>query len=562
MLVFRLLKGVRRWKMCVVVGTVGALLLGPASALGQNDEYEEWLKEQQTAYQQYLDEQDEAFLQYLKENEWVRVDVEAPESSPIDDKPPTIPEADTPSFDTPTPVPVEPPEGNESASDVSSSPADEASQRSSEDDLGASEADPAPEANAPAEDEADDAALPGDGASDAADPTNEPNPANEPDAAAPGMRQASTTLFGTSVDVPYAAGATPSMEGPPGKEAIGAFWKDAAQSNLQATAEALHARTSRLDLGDWGYYRAVRALSQEMYDRAAGQEQANAATLWTWSLLVESGYAARVGYNENEVFLMLPSDERLFDRPQLYIDDQRHYIVGVEDRSGFGSLQTYQGTHPEAQRVLSFDLQTMPALDAEMQKRELSFNFDGQTHTLTVDVNPALLEFLTAYPDIELSVLFRAGMSPAVRQSVLSALRPLVRDRSEVEALNLLLRFVQTAFEYEVDQENFGEERFLFPEQTLGAAASDCEDRAVLFAYLVRQLLDLKTAALSYPRHVTTAVHLEDSDLETVGGYQVEVQGETYVMADPTYINAGTGMAMPFVKGDTPEVISVQRVDR
>lgn len=553
--------------MRVVVCAVVSVILAPTPTSAQEDEYEEWLEEQQAAYQQYLDEQDEAFLTYLKENEWVRVDVESPEASPIDDKPLTIPRADEPSpgIEDPIRIPaVEPVDADEEpTTEQDPSVRDDAAEQRPAEDAGEVDPDEAPDANDPADQEAD---------TEDADPQEDPEAPDDPGIRPPtdpesppeseassATRRASTVLFGTSIEVPYAEGATPSVEGPPGKDAIGAFWQDVAETDLSATMEALETRKQRLALGDWGYYRALKEISREMYDPAAGQEQENAATLWIWSMMVQSGYAARVGYNDTEVFLMLPSNERLFDRPQLYVDDQRYYIFGVEPRSSFGSLKTYQGAHPDANRVLSFDLKTMPTLDGEVRERELSFDYDRQSYTVTVDVNPALLDFLEAYPDVELPVFFRAGMSPTARRSVVSELEPLVRDRSEVEALNLLLRFVQTAFEYEVDQENFGTERFLFAEETLGLRASDCEDRSVLFAYLVRQLLGLRTAALSYPRHVTTAVRLENSDLETVGGYQVEVQGETYVMADPTYINAGTGMAMPFVRDEKPEVISVQR---
>jgi hypothetical protein len=140
----------------------------------------------------------------------------------------------------------------------------------------------------------------------------------------------------------------------------------------------------------------------------------------------------------------------------------------------------------------------------------------------------------------------------------MEALRPLVEGRSEADAVNLLLRFVQTAFAYKVDAENFGEERFLFPEETLQQPFSDCEDRSVLFSYLVRHVLGLKTVALGYPSHVATGVRLEATPPEGLSGTRIEVEGDTYVMADPTYIGATIGMAMPFVVGETPEIISVQ----
>lgn len=46
----------------------------------------------------------------------------------------------------------------------------------------------------------------------------------------------------------------------------------------------------------------------------------------------------------------------------------------------------------------------------------------------------------------------------------MQALKPTVADKSESEAVNLLLYFVQTAFGYQVDDQQFGREKTLFPD--------------------------------------------------------------------------------------------------
>ena len=46
----------------------------------------------------------------------------------------------------------------------------------------------------------------------------------------------------------------------------------------------------------------------------------------------------------------------------------------------------------------------------------------------------------------------------------------------------------------------------MFAEETLAAKASDCEDRAALFAYLARTVLDRTVVGLQWPNHVATAV--------------------------------------------------------
>jgi len=69
-----------------------------------------------------------------------------------------------------------------------------------------------------------------------------------------------------------------------------------------------------------------------------------------------------------------------------------------------------------------------------------------------------------------------------------------------------MLRFVQTAFKYKTDNENFVREKPLFPEETLYYEYSDCENRSILFAHLVQELLVLEVIGLNYPGHIATAV--------------------------------------------------------
>lgn len=497
-----------------------AFLLAMAlPAQAQKDDYAEWLREQQRDYADFRNAQDAAFARFLASS-WQDVDVRAPSLSPLKDKPVSVPSAsgteNTP--DSPTP-PV--PDG----------------------------ASPAPEPTAPAPDPV----VPPE-----AEPTApESAPAKAPAAPEALPQRSTASFFGTPVSVAYAAALAPTVDGAPRPEMVQRYWTAIARGPVAPFIERIAADRDRLALDDWGYYRYLTTLSETLYPGGTATQQ-NAATLWVWAMLVKSGYGARVGYNDREVFLMVPSDDRLYDVPQLRIDGQRYYLLNARDRERLGSLRTYDGQHPDASGTMRFDLSHMPVLTARPETRTVSFFYDGTTHSVSLTYNPAVLRYLDDYPNAELRILFQAGMSPEAHQALLGELRPLVEGRDEVDAINLLLRFVQKAFDYKVDEESFGEERFLFPEETLQMPASDCEDRAVLFAYLVRHLLDRQTVALRYPRHVATGVRLESTPPGDVPGTHVEVEGDTYVMADPTYMDATLGMAMPFVVGETPEIISIQ----
>ena len=144
-----------------------------------------------------------------------------------------------------------------------------------------------------------------------------------------------------------------------------------------------------------------------------------------------------------------------------------------------------------------------------------------------------------------------AKVNPAVAGRLLSALAPIVEGKSETEAANLLINFVQTGFKYATDQEQFGYEKPFFVEELFYYPYCDCEDRSVLYSYLVRNLLKLDVVLLDYPNHIATAVCFN----ENVSGDFVTVEGKKYIVCDPTYIGASIGKAMPQFKRVAAKVL-------
>ena len=116
---------------------------------------------------------------------------------------------------------------------------------------------------------------------------------------------------------------------------------------------------------------------------------------------------------------------------------------------------------------------------------------------------------------------------------------------------NILINFVQTAFQYQTDEQQFGYEKPFFVEELFYYPYSDCEDRSMLFSYLVRKLLGLDVVLLDYPNHIATAVCFKGN----VGGDYLMVNGRKYTVCDPTYIGASIGMTMPKFKTVAAKVL-------
>jgi len=497
-----------------------ALIVTLCSPVGHTNarmdsDFELWKKQQQQAFQTFKDDRDLAFAEFLK-RQWQEMQLMQgiiPDETP---KP-----TDTPVYTPPTDAP---PEG-EPDSDKEPAPAPQ--QTPSITPM------PQPEAGSPLEPEPDE--LP-----------SMPEPETS-------QRTLQLNFFDTSVTVSHQVGLNPPFGKSVNKEAISDFWEAMSRTNPANFLRQVRNYKQQMALNDWGYCLLLYRIGEQLYP-----EQRNAALLFVWFMLLKSGYAARAGYDANQIYLMLPSVNTVYDTPYVTVGNSgdRFYAVSLDGqpKRAAQSIYTYEGNYPGADRRIDFNIEQAPKLGNRAVHKTFRFNYKGKDIAFGVNVNQSLLDFFKNFPATDLSIRFRATLSIEAQLSLFEALKPLLDGVSKREALNLLLRFVQTAFSYETDQEQFGQEKALFPEETLGYEASDCEDRAVLFSFLVRKLLNLKVIGLDFPGHIATGVKLEAD----TPGDAVVYEGERYLICDPTYINATCGVCMPQYKTINPAVIQTE----
>lgn len=172
-----------------------------------------------------------------------------------------------------------------------------------------------------------------------------------------------------------------------------------------------------------------------------------------------------------------------------------------------------------------------------------------------VGYNRNLVNYFSTYPCVDFAIYGTAPVDSRMIGDLRRQLSPHIAGKPQDEAVNHLLHFVQNAFRYKTDQDQYGYEKWNFAEETLVSAYCDCDDRAIFFAQLVRNLLGLETVLVNYPGiHLAAAVRFTDGSL--TGGTYVTVDGSRFYICDPTYINADAGMAMPGV-GDTVEIVEL-----
>ncbi|MFC2102493.1 SBBP repeat-containing protein [Bacteroidota bacterium] len=325
---------------------------------------------------------------------------------------------------------------------------------------------------------------------------------------------------------------------------IGDFWESTSQTDYAPLVSQLSTAKNSMNLNDWGFYLLVNQVAGKI------SNSTNTSRLLAWYLLTKSGYKIRVAYADNKIYLLFPASTMIYGIKYFLIDNVKYYAPDFPNNK----VATYEKDFPEATQILDLNIYNALNIGTDYADRSFSITYENKDCSFTVKYNLNAVEFYKDYPLCELKVYFDAAVSPELKESLLNGLQPFLDGKSESSAVNFLLNFVQNGFEYKTDPEQFhGMEKFFFPEEDFYYPYSDCDDRAVLFAYLVKEMLGLQVVGVEYPGHIATAVHF-NSD---VPGDYILWQNEKYVIADPTYIDAPVGMTMPGMINEKARIIDL-----
>ena len=243
------------------------------------------------------------------------------------------------------------------------------------------------------------------------------------------------------------------------------------------------------------------------------------------------------------------SKEKIYRYKYFVMDNVKYYII---DRSMQNkSMYVYDRAFPNEQLLSLAMRQPKIQLNKTEQRTLVAKNYPNVS--VTIEFNKNLLDFYNDYPiSGQWNYYSKASISDVAKQELYPVLQHAIEGKNDLEAVNILLDFVQTGLEYKTDQEQFGYERPLYPDESMFYPFCDCEDRSILFSCLVRELVGLDVVLLNYPSHLTTAVHFN----EDVKGDYLMVDDEVYVICEPTFLKgAPVGRSGPQFRNQKPTVI-------
>ncbi len=325
------------------------------------------------------------------------------------------------------------------------------------------------------------------------------------------------------------------------------FWYEIAYGDYDECVRQLRKQKQELNLNDWALYDLTIAMAGETFLKRYAEQ-----SVFAVFVMNQLGLEAKIGRSDNQLVILMPAQTVIYAVSYVICDNIPYYIFSCypKEQRSMAAVSTYSVSFPNPTTPL--DMNIYEPIRFAWQPSAVTYTSDFWGEAVPFQINQNAIDFFGRYPQVDLVVYANAQMSEELKIWADRQMRPFLKDLDEYEAVNVLLYFVQTEFEYASDLDQFGYEKPFFCEENFYYAKNDCEDRAILFSYMVRNLVGAPIVLLDYPDHLATAVCLND---DTVKGDYYQVEGKKYFVCDPTYIGANVGETMPKYRKEKADII-------
>jgi hypothetical protein len=285
-----------------------------------------------------------------------------------------------------------------------------------------------------------------------------------------------------------------------------------------------------MELSDWLTYQLIRKCANVISPKST---DFNVYTLTKANLLENLGYAPLVGWNGKSFLLYIKTNDEIFNLPIKLFQGENYVCINYHDFNyaeslPFASLKL-RSLNNENGKQFRFSIASIPALPQDkVTEKILQFQYKSRSYAIPVMVNQEMRNYFTNYPVTSYASQFNIPINNITSASLINNLKVKLKNLPVKKGVELLMYFTRTAFDFANDTEVFGREKRLSPEETLLYEKSDCEDRAALFYYLVKEIYNLPMIVLSYPDHVNVGVELDGK------GYTINYDNKSFTVCEPT----------------------------
>ena len=124
------------------------------------------------------------------------------------------------------------------------------------------------------------------------------------------------------------------------------------------------------------------------------------------------------------------------------------------------AISTYSVSFPNP--TMPLDLNIYEPIHFVRQPSAVTYSSDFWGDAVPFQINQNAIDFYSRYPQVDIVFYANAEMSDELKVWADKQIKPFLKDLDEYEAVNVLLYFVQTEFEYASDLDQFGYEKPFF----------------------------------------------------------------------------------------------------
>lgn len=282
---------------------------------------------------------------------------------------------------------------------------------------------------------------------------------------------------------------------------------------------------------DWLFYQLIRKVSQHISPKADDYYR---YTFYKWWFLTQTGYDARLLIAGNYLLFYVQSGESIYNIPYRVMNGKQYVCLNYHD---YGTIDFEKNRFSDvtplsmaANKSFTYKVNRLPDFNAsDYAEKQVQFSDGANQYSFQIKINPQVKTLFTNYPVVDYDFQFNMPLSKTTYESLIPSLKKHVQGMKQRDGVEFLMRFTRYAFLFKPDAEAFGGEKRLTPEQTLLYDYSDCEDRAALFFFLVKEIYNLPMLVLTYPQHVTVAIQFEKPY-----GKTIEYNGMKYSVCEPS----------------------------
>lgn len=350
-------------------------------------------------------------------------------------------------------------------------------------------------------------------------------------------------------------------------DALNTFIQNIPTDALDRLSSSMQREAQNHNLSDWAFYKLI-----DHFVEAFVTDNKNKQCAIKGLLLTIAGYDIKfAGSCDNgRIYVLTGCNSILIDKNYYILDNVKRYypFEATPERIDISSAQL-EGTsllsvQPTGKESFDFEPAAPHEIKICLHEPHCRENkCASPVLNISLIGNKNRIEYYGEFPESmepdneysQWNIYAQTEVSSEMKKQLYPKLKESIKGMTAADAANVLMKFVE-AFDYEYDDTIWGRDRAFFPEETLHYPYRDCEDGAILFSRLVRDLLSMPVALVYYPGHLAAAVAFDSS----VEGAYIGYNGKKYTICDPTiyYANVGVQMTPPLVDPSKAILIPVR----